>query len=73
MASLEQAEDDLRDWTVPGSFVEDGMLYPAPPFNADAIRNIKSGDVADFSVIIATYPRSGNKDNAVSKNMRNKK
>ena len=51
---------DISDWGVPGGFVEDGILYP--PFNPEALRRIKEGNVPDYEVLVATYPRSGKRN-----------
>ena len=48
---------DISDWRVPGGFVEDGILYP--PFYQEALKRMKEGNVPDYEVLVATYPRSG--------------
>ena len=50
---------DISSWSVPGSFVDDGVLYPGEPFSREALISLKAGNIPEHEVAVATYPRSG--------------
>jgi len=50
---------DLSNYSIPGAFIKDGILYPGFPFSSEGIQQIREGQCEDFGVLAATFPRSG--------------